>query len=88
MVVTVLVVLAMHLYSSLALPHVMRKIAQGLCFIWPDPTDSLPKASALTSRRYQLGVRLLAALCHRVCRPMTTLQTPVALRFGAYRNRP
>lgn len=82
MVVTMLVVLAMHLYSHLALPHVMRKIAQGLRFIWPDPTYSLPTASALTYRRYQLGVRPVTALFHRVCRPMATPQTPGAFRFG------
>jgi hypothetical protein len=82
MVMTVLVVLAMHLYSHLALPHVLRKIAQGLRLIWPDPTYPLPTASALTYRRYQLGVRPLAALFHRVCRPMATPQTPGAFRFG------
>jgi hypothetical protein len=57
MVVTVLVVIAMHLYSQLALHHVMRKIVQGLRFVWQEPTYALPKASTLTYRRYQLGGR-------------------------------
>ena len=57
MVVIMLVALAMNLYTHVSLRHVMQKIAQGLRFVWPDPTYPLPKASALTSRRYQLGVR-------------------------------
>jgi hypothetical protein len=82
MVVIVLVVLAMNLYTHLSLRHVMQKIAQGLRFVWPDPTYPLPKASALTYRRYQLGVRPLAALFHRVCRPLASPQTPGAFLFG------
>lgn len=82
MVVTVLVILAMHLYTPLHLGHVMRKIAPGRRFLWPAPHSPLPKASAMTSRRYQLGARPLAALCHRVCRPMATPATPGALLFG------
>jgi hypothetical protein len=52
MIVTVWVVIAMHLYAHLSIPHVMRKLARGLRFIWPDPSYRLPKASALTYRRY------------------------------------
>ena len=82
MVVTVFVVLAMNLYTHLSLRHVMRKLAQGLRFVWPKPTYALPKASALTYRRYQLGVRPLAALFHQVCRPLATPETPGAFLFG------
>ncbi len=82
LVVIVWVVLAMHLYAHLSIAHVMRKIAQGLRFIWPDPTYRLPKASALTYRRYQLGPRPMAALFHQLCVPMATPQTSGAFRFG------
>jgi hypothetical protein len=82
MVVTMFVVLAMNLYTHLAMGHVMRKLAHGLRFVWPDPTYSVPQASALTYRRYQLGVRPLAALFHRVCRPLAPPETPGAFCFG------
>lgn len=82
MVVTVWVVIAMHLYAQLSMGHVMRKLARGLRFIWPDPTYRLPKAHALTYRRYQLGARPLAVLFRRLCRPMTTSHTPGAFCFG------
>jgi len=76
MVVTVWVVIAMNLFAHLSIAHVMRKLARGLRIIWPDPSYRLPKASALTYRRYQLGARPLAALFRRLCRPMATPQTP------------
>jgi Insertion element 4 transposase N-terminal len=82
MVVTVWVIIAMHLYAHLSLAHVLRTLARGLRFLWPDPNYRLPKASALTYRRYQLGIRPLAALVRQLCRPMATPQTPGALRFG------
>src|SRR4029453_15434347 len=82
MVVTVWVIIAINRYAHLLIGHVMRKLARGLRFIWPDPNYRLPKASALTYRRYQLGARPLAALFRRLCRPMATPQTPGAFRFG------
>lgn len=82
MVVTVWVVIAMNLFAHLSIAHVMRKLARGLRFIWPDPSYRLPQASAFTYRRYQLGARPLAALCRRLCRPMATPHTPGAFRFG------
>jgi Insertion element 4 transposase N-terminal len=72
----------MNLFAHLSIAHVMRKLARGLRFIWPDPSYRLPQASALTYRRYQLGARPLAALFRRLCRPMATPQTPGAFRFG------
>ncbi len=33
----VLLVVAMNIYTHLSIGHVMRKIAQGLRFIWPNP---------------------------------------------------
>lgn len=82
MVVTVLLVIAMNIYSHLSIGHVMRKLAQGLRFIWRDSEHRLPRDSALSYRRYQLGARPLVALFHRVCRPMATPETPGAFLFG------
>lgn len=82
MAVVVLLVIAMNIYTHLSIGHVMRKMAQGLRFIWPDPTYRLPKDNAITYRRYQLGARPLVALFHRVCRPMATERTCGAFLFG------
>src|SRR3990170_2348184 len=82
MVVVVLLAIAMNLYVDLSLKHVLIKIAQGLRFIWPGADISLPKDSAISYRRYQLGARPLSALFHRVCRPLATPQTPGAYLFG------
>ncbi len=82
MVVVVLILIAMNLYAHLSIGAVMQKIAKGLRFIWPDPDYLVPKDSALTYRRYQLGARPLMVLFQRVCRPLATPQTPGAFLFG------
>ena len=80
--VTMLVAIAMNLYTQLPIDAVLRKIAQGLRFIWPDPDYVVPTASAITYRRYQLGARPMVALFHQVCRPIATPQTQGAFLFG------
>lgn len=82
MVTVMLLTIAMNIYSRLSIGEVMRKMARGLRFVWPNPDFSLPKDSALSYRRYQLGARPLANLFHRVCRPMATPQTPGAFLLG------
>jgi hypothetical protein len=82
MVAVVFLVIAMGIYTRLSIGDVMGKLAQGLRFIWRDPSHRLPKDSALTYRRYQLGARPLVRLFHRVCRPMTTPETRGAFLFG------
>jgi hypothetical protein len=82
MVVVVLVVIAMSLYTYLSIEHVIKRVAQGLRFIWPDPDYAVPGDNAFTYRRYQLNARPMAALCHQVCRPIATPQTPGAFLFG------
>ena len=72
----------MTLYGHLALGAVMRKVAQGLRFIWPDPTIAVAGAPALVYRRYHLGERPLRDLYTRVARPLATPQTPGAFRYG------
>lgn len=82
LVVVVWLVIALSLYPALAASAVMRKLARGLRFVWPDPQLDLPKDSALCYRRYQVGARPLVALFHHVCQPIATPQTHGAFLFG------
>jgi hypothetical protein len=75
-------VIGLHLYTTLPISAVLAKLARGLRLLWPDPLIALPKDSALTYRRYQLGARPLAALFHQVCHPIATAQTRGAFLFG------
>jgi hypothetical protein len=61
---------------------VLRKLARGLRFIWPDPTLSLPGDSALAYRRAQLGAPPIVSLFQQVCQPIATPQTRGAFLFG------
>jgi hypothetical protein len=79
---TVLLVIAMNLFTHLSIAHVLRKIAQGLRFVYTDPEYEVAGKAAISYRRYQLGARPLAALFHRVCRPLATPDTPGAYLFG------
>jgi Insertion element 4 transposase N-terminal/Transposase DDE domain len=76
------VVIAMHLFTTVALGHVLRKVVQGRRFLWPDPEARIPTASALCYRRYQMGARPVVALFHQTCRPIATPATPGAFQFG------
>ena len=82
MLVTVLLTIAMNIDTGSSIGEVMRKIAQGLRYIWPDPEYRVANASAISQRRYQLGARPLVALFHRVCRPLATPETLGAFLFG------
>jgi hypothetical protein len=82
MLVIVFVTIAMNLYSRVSIGAVLRKLAQGLRYVWPDPDLALPNDSAISQRRYQLGARPLVALFHRLCRPLATPETPGAFLFG------
>jgi Insertion element 4 transposase N-terminal len=44
---TVWLVSALHVFPSLAISGVFRKLARGLRLLWPDPEVPLPKDSAL-----------------------------------------
>jgi hypothetical protein len=82
MPVVVWVIIAMHLFAHLAIGDLLAKLAHSLRFIGPDFDYTFPVPSALTYRRYQLGVRPLEALFHRVCQPMATPQTKGAFLGG------
>src|SRR5919201_1061928 len=79
---TIWVLIALNVYTHLAVGHVLRKVSQGLRFIWPDPTYRVPGASAFVYRRYQLGAAPVVALYERLARPIATPQTLGAFRFG------
>jgi hypothetical protein len=79
---TVWLVIALHLFPTVAVSGVFRKLARGLRLFWPDPEVPLPKDSALAYRRQQLGARPMVALFHQVCRPIATPQTRGAFLFG------
>jgi hypothetical protein len=80
--ITVWIIIAMHLYTRVALRELLAQLAHGLRFIWPLLPEALPAPSALTYRRYQLGAKPLVALFHRVCQPLATPDTPGAHLFG------
>jgi hypothetical protein len=74
--------IASTLLSHLSLGLVLEKITHGLRLLWPSPEAVLPSESALTYRRYQLGVKPLQLLFRQVCRPLATPETPGAFLFG------
>lgn len=82
MPMVIALIIAMGLFASCSIPHVLHKIAQGLRSIWPDPRLRLPGASAISQRRKPLGVKPLRRLFERVCQPRATQETPGAFAFG------
>ena len=82
LVLTVWLIIALHLYPTVSIAGVLRKIARGLRFIWPDPTLPLPGDSALAYRRAQLGAPPIVTLFKQVCQPIATPKTRGAFLFG------
>src|SRR5690606_25700841 len=80
MVAVVLVLITMSLYRHLPIGHVIRRLAQGLRFLWPDPTYAVPAASAFSYRRYRLGGSTMEALFKQVARPLARRETRVSFR--------
>jgi len=80
--VTLLLCIAMSLWTREALPVVLHKMTHGLRLFWPDPEIALARKSALSQARYRLGARPVVALFHQVCRPLATAQTPGAVLCG------
>lgn len=79
---TILGLIGMALYSHLSMSAVIQKLAQGLRLLWADWEYPVAKASAISQRRYQLGVRVLALLFRRVCQPLAQAATRGAFVFG------
>src|SRR5579885_253516 len=82
MVVLIYLLLAAVLWTRLALPRVLEKLARPL-HVLGLPLSSLRVVdSAISYRLQQLWVALLQGLFARCCRPLCTPQTPGAYRFG------
>ena len=50
--VTVLLVIAMSIYSHLSIARVLKKIAQGLRYVWPDPDCTVAGKGAIMPSRF------------------------------------
>jgi hypothetical protein len=79
---TVLLTIAMNIFTDESVGGVFARLAQGLRLLWADPDLALPRDSALSMRRYQLGPRPLVALFRRICRPIATEATTGAFVSG------
>jgi hypothetical protein len=81
--VTVLLCVAMGLFTNIALEQVLSKMVKGLRYIWPGVEDyQTANKSAICQARYQLGAQPVVELFHRICKPIATEQTPGAFLFG------
>jgi hypothetical protein len=82
-VVTLLLCIAMGLFTNIALEQVLIKMVKGLRYIWPDDEDyQTANRSAICQARQRLGSRPVWELFHRVCKPRATEQTSGAFLFG------
>jgi hypothetical protein len=82
LLLTLWLVIALHLYPSVSIAGVLRKLVRGLRFLWPDPSLPLPGESALAYRRAQLGAPPVVTLFKQTCQPIATPQTRGAFLFG------
>lgn len=80
--VTLLLTIAMNLFTHQALGDVFETLISGLRFLWPDPDAGPVTKGAICQARYRLGARPVVELFHRVCQPCATSTTPGAFRFG------
>lgn len=74
--------IGMNLYSQLSLAQVLRKLVQGLRYVWPEPDFQPASKGAISQLRYAQGARPMVDLFHRVCQPMATAQTVGAFVGG------
>src|SRR5687768_2888747 len=82
LVLTVWLIIALHLFPTVSIAGVFRKLARGLRFIWPNPILPLPGDSAVAYRRAQVGARPIVTLFKQVCQPIATSQTQGAFLVG------
>ena len=82
MCTTVYVLIAMSLFAEQSMTSVLQSLTYGLRSVWPEEAPKVPRTSALSYRRHQLGSVPLVALMQEVCQPLATPQTPGAFRFG------
>ena len=80
--VTLLLCIAMGLFTNMALEQVLHKMVKGLRYIWPDPNYRTATKSAISQARQRLGARPVVEVFHRVCHPLASEATPGAFLFG------
>jgi Insertion element 4 transposase N-terminal/Transposase DDE domain len=83
--VTLWLVIGMSLFAQMPIEEVLQKLAHGLRLVWPQEDRRrtlLASKPAISYRRYQLGVRPVRRLFHRLCQPMATPETRGAFLFG------
>jgi hypothetical protein len=80
--VTLLLCVAMSLWTQQALDVVLHKMTHGLRLFWPEPDLTLASTSAIAQARSRLGARPLVQLFRRVCPPLAHAQTPGAFCCG------
>jgi hypothetical protein len=82
-VVTLLLCVAMGLFTNMSLGQVLIKMVKGLRYIWPGDEDyETATKGAICQARYRLGAKPVVELFHRVCKPIATEETPGAFLFG------
>lgn len=80
---TLLLCIGMGLYTNIGLESVLIKMVKGLRYIWAGDQDyQAAKRSAISQARYRLGAKPVVELFRRICKPMTTENTPGAFLFG------
>jgi hypothetical protein len=80
--VTLLLCIAMSLFTAQALDVVLAKMTHGVRLFWPAAEPALATKGAISQARYRLGARPVVALFQQVCRPLATARTPGAFLFG------
>ncbi len=82
MVIIIHLLLAAALWTRLALPRVLERLARPLHVLGLPLRAMQVKGSAISYRREQLGLAPVQGLFARCCRPMCTPATIGAYRFG------
>ena len=82
MVIIIHLLLAAALWTRLALPRVLERLARPLHVLGLPLRAMQVKGSAISYRREQLGLAPIPGLFARCCRPMCTPATIGAYRFG------
>lgn len=75
-------VITMNWYPRRSQLSVLTTMAAGTRFLWPTDEIPLPKATALPSRREQVGTQPVQELFLRACHPLATPETKGAFRLG------
>src|SRR5262245_24226062 len=78
----VLLCIAMNLYATDALTHVLFRLLRVLRWRLADPGTARVTKSAICQARQRLGARPLITLFQQVCQPLATAAMPDAFLFG------